>query len=83
MVQTEMIVRANDARRSSLGGPAVSEFAALEYRREDLAWVASQAHQAAAATTGGRSRWARLWRSLGTPRETERDGETIADPGPA
>ncbi len=83
MVLAGMIVPAHDVRRSLPGGSAVSELAALEYRRDELAWIAAQARDAPVAVRGDRSLGARLRRWLGSPRETERDGETIAEPGPA
>ncbi len=82
MVLAGRIVPAHDPRRASPGGLAVREFAAPEYRREEFAGVAVPAHRLASATTGGRSRGSRLGRRFGAPRETEGDGETIADPGP-
>jgi hypothetical protein len=80
---TDQIVRANRAADSLFGGPSVREFAACEFPREDLAWVAAQTRRSRTHRVPGRSGWGRFWRVFGTPEEPELETEAIADSAPA
>jgi hypothetical protein len=79
----DQIVRANRAADSLLGGPSVREFAACEFPREDLAWVATQTRPSRTRKVRGGSGWGRFWRAFGTPEESESDTEAIPDPATA
>ncbi len=79
----DQIVRANRTADSLFGGVSVREFAACEFPREDIAWVASQTrrprpHKGTALTV-----WARFRRAFGTPEETRSEPEATPDPAPA
>jgi hypothetical protein len=68
----EQIVRAEHASRSLVGSAEARAFAACEYPREDYLWVAAATRRAEPTPRVGlRARWARFWRSFGTPEEPE------------
>jgi len=79
----EQIVRANRAVDSLVGGVSVREFAACEFPREDIAWVASQTRRPKTKKVKARSVGWRFWRLFGTPGEAESESEAIPDPASA
>jgi hypothetical protein len=77
------VVRANRTADSLFGGVGVREFAAREFPREDIAWVAAQTRRPRAHKVAARSGWERLRRVFGAPEEEESDSEAIPDPASA
>jgi|GEM_PF-2356687 len=77
------MIRANRGVDSLFGGVSVREFAACEFPREDIAWVASQTRPKRILTGGARARWNRFWRPFDTPGEVESDTEALSEPASA
>jgi hypothetical protein len=74
------MIRPNRGDDSLFGGVSVREFAACEFPREDIAWVAAQTRSAPTRTVSRRARWTRFWRPVDTPGEAESDSEAIPEP---
>jgi hypothetical protein len=77
------MTRANRGVDSLPGVVSVREFAACEFPREDVVWVAAQSRPAPTPKVSFRARWARFWRGLDTHGEAESDSEAIPEPAPA
>lgn len=75
----DQIVRANRSPDSLFGGVGVREFAACEFPREDIAWVATWTREPRSSKGRGRSVWARLRGVVGTPVEREPESEIVSD----
>jgi hypothetical protein len=65
------IVRANRAADSLFGGVGVREFAACEFPREDIAWVAARTRRPGTPMVAARPGRGRFWRGFGTPPKGE------------
>jgi len=77
------MTQANRGVDSLSGVVSVREFAACEFPREDVAWVAAQCRPAPTPKVSFRARWVRFWRGFDTHGEAEIDSEAIPEPAPA
>lgn len=67
----DQIVRANRSPDSLFGGVGVREFAACEFPREEIAWVATWTRGPRTSNVRGRSFGSRLRAIFGAPEEGE------------